>query len=254
MSKVIVERPRPGSRSPTEGKFRQTLKQAANDAMLGKDLDEVDELGRLVGMQKLHKERRSFNEYLAPLRRFVLSRVGHRWDDVYSEICEHLNRDSTVHDHIFQHLYSYVERNTFLGADGEIYVCSEYGRGDVNVNDYYCDTYVHPVTGVLCKPNVKSRKREAQERRERERRKKYRIVSDRLMFERDEDIGAWFAVDIESAEAYWERVEKYSTHRTSKSWFTYDLKQRYGAAVRQIPGTRRSASKKDIKKYELNRP
>lgn len=51
-----------------------------------------------------------FNEYLAPLRRFIDSRVGKKWDDVYSELRELVAPNNAIQMHIFQHLWDYVER------------------------------------------------------------------------------------------------------------------------------------------------
>lgn len=263
MSKVIVERPRPGSRSRTDGKFRQTLKAAAQDAMLGKDLDGVDELSNVVGMQKLHKDTRSFNEYLQPLRRYVISQIGRLWDDVYSEICEHLNRNSTVHDHIFTHLFSYVERHTYVDTDGSICVHTDRGtgwtkEGRILVDNHYCDTYVHPVTGILTKPDTKTytqKRNAARKQRQLEDRRKRRVINDRLMFERDEDTGLWFRLDLEPAKTAWEKVsltDREIIYRNFK-YFVFTCRQKYGVEAWPV-GTRRSASKKDIKDHGLNLP
>jgi hypothetical protein len=47
---------------------------------------------------------KGLNENLAPLRRFLRSNVGRPWDKVFAEICEHLNFDSAVQLHIWQHI------------------------------------------------------------------------------------------------------------------------------------------------------
>lgn len=264
MSKVIVERPRPGSRSRTEGSFRQALKGAANDAILGKDLEGLNDLGRFLGMTRLHKDRRSFNEYLQPLRRYILAQIGRRWDDVYSEICEHLNRKSTVHDHIFTHLFSYVERNTYLGDDGLVYVNAEYGyryRGDgggpIPADDYYCDTYVHPISGIICKPNTKTyeqKRKAARAAKHLEDRRKKRVINERLMFMRDEDNPNWFRVELEPAKDAWEKLStlQRETFRHLK-YFATTCRDRYGCESWPT-GQRKSASKKDIKDHGLNHP
>ena len=49
-------------------------------------------------------------EYLAPLRRFLLSRDGQQWNAVYSEICQHIDQSNAVQRHILEHLWDYVER------------------------------------------------------------------------------------------------------------------------------------------------
>ena len=41
-----------------------------------------------------------FDEYLAPLKRFLQRRVGTPWDDVYSEIRQNLRVQTAVHLHV----------------------------------------------------------------------------------------------------------------------------------------------------------
>jgi hypothetical protein len=111
MSKVIVERPRPGSgrRDLKHGRF--------------KNLD-FDDMPSHEGMRASRRrlDTRNFNENLSPLRRFLQSRVGRRWDDVYSEICQNLDRSSTVQDHVFTHIDDYVERHLDVDAEGRLFV------------------------------------------------------------------------------------------------------------------------------------
>jgi len=56
-------------------------------------------------------ERKSLNEYLNPLARFLSKNVGRKWNSVYSEICRYMDKRTAVQNHIFQHLFDYVERN-----------------------------------------------------------------------------------------------------------------------------------------------
>ena len=57
-------------------------------------------------------------DYLAPLKRYLESKVGERWDDIYSEIRKKNSPDSTVGAHIYQHLWGFVERNPTYTEDG----------------------------------------------------------------------------------------------------------------------------------------
>jgi hypothetical protein len=61
--------------------------------------------------------RKSLNEYLNPLVRYLVKNCNRPWDKVYSEICENMDRRGAVQAHIFQHLFDYVElRPIFKGG------------------------------------------------------------------------------------------------------------------------------------------
>ena len=96
MAKVIVERPRVGGGySYPRARARRWRQRDAED------------LPRRQGIRRPWTERgtyKTLNENLAPLRRFLRSNVGRPWDKVFSEICEHLNINSAVQLHIWQHL------------------------------------------------------------------------------------------------------------------------------------------------------
>ena len=63
------------------------------------------------------------NDYLAPLKRYLESKVGQKWDDIYSEIIANNSPDSAVGTHIYNHLWGFVEQNpTYI--DGK--VCGPY--------------------------------------------------------------------------------------------------------------------------------
>ena len=92
MARVIVERPRLG----------------AGRARKGRALD-ADDLPDHEGMRWPHRSnRKGLNEHLGPLKRFLNSRVGQRWDKVYAEISAHLRPDSTVQQHVRDHLDDFV--------------------------------------------------------------------------------------------------------------------------------------------------
>lgn len=69
-----------------------------------------------------------FGEHLGPLKRFLRSRIGFRWDDVYSEISAVFPKKNAVLIHIYQHLWGYVARHCFTGEDGLLYTMERWGR------------------------------------------------------------------------------------------------------------------------------
>ena len=97
MAKVIVERPRTG------GGFSFPRRRPDCDRL------EMDEWRSREGIRRpWGSNRKGLNENLAPLRRYLQSQIGRPWDKVYSEICQHMNRDSAVQLHIWQHLMQFV--------------------------------------------------------------------------------------------------------------------------------------------------
>jgi hypothetical protein len=137
MAKVIVERPRLGDRSRSAASNVTRLHQRP-----------IDEWHRREGMgTRYRRHTRWLNENLAPLRRFLRSRVGRPWDEVYSEICQRINRDSAVQLHVWQHLWDYVCKDA-AEVDGRL-VSSRDGR-PLHGWPWAASFVVHPRTGALC--------------------------------------------------------------------------------------------------------
>lgn len=91
--------------------------------------------------------RKSLNENLAPLKRYLLKQVGRPWNKVYSEICQNINVTNTVQAHIRQHLPDFVALHVVL-IDKKPYSRQRWRGG---LHPVWEPTYVHPVTGILCK-------------------------------------------------------------------------------------------------------
>src|SRR5262245_21729125 len=109
MAKVIVERPRKYA-NPHTAKGDRKAMQRTPEA----------ELPRREGMNQLRGKTKCFNEHLGPLRRFLRSRVGRPWNQVFAEICQHLRQDSAIQSHVRDHLWDYVVRHV-EERDGELY-------------------------------------------------------------------------------------------------------------------------------------
>ncbi len=61
-----------------------------------------------------------FNDNLEPLIRFLNSKVGKNWNKVYSELSKTLNKKTVSGLHVFNHLFDFVQLNTFTEGK-EIY-------------------------------------------------------------------------------------------------------------------------------------
>ena len=103
MSKVIVERPRWGS-------WLRSTKFAARVSPQG-DVEDLD-----VAPPSREPDRKSLNENLAPLKRYLDKQVGRPWNKVYSEIRANLDTRKATQLHILQHLRDYVQTHCWMEA------------------------------------------------------------------------------------------------------------------------------------------
>jgi hypothetical protein len=139
MAKVIVERPRIAYRAWTKPKG-----YARRQARFGDDGPPRHEgmLARWGGGTK------ELNEHLGPLRRYLDRQVGRPWDAVFSEICQRINRNSAVQDHVRDHVEQYVVRHVIL-VDGVPCCGTGEWYGQPLHQRYYACWYVCPHTGLL---------------------------------------------------------------------------------------------------------
>lgn len=97
------------------------------------------------------------NENLAPLRRFLQSRLGRRWDDVRGEICAVLNANSAVQKHVLDHVKDMVEENAVL-IDGRPHHTPGWGGFTLITRSRWGGFYVCPLTGALRVSTVRRRR------------------------------------------------------------------------------------------------
>jgi len=107
MFKVIVERPRWGASHASSPKLKRTKDFA------------IKHIGHKRHASENTPYRKSLNENLAPLVRFLRSRLGQPWDNVFSEICKCLDTGSTVKMHVRSHLEDFVLIRISIGRNGE---------------------------------------------------------------------------------------------------------------------------------------
>jgi len=86
-----------------------------------------------------------FGDNLEPLERFLRSKVGCPWSEVYSELNRQLDRSTVSGGHVFQHLQVYMD-NPQYGRHNPI------GKRQYRTqNDGISNRFgVHPLTGLLC--------------------------------------------------------------------------------------------------------
>ena len=112
MDKLLVTTPRVGSSMKN-----REVREARRSAREG-DYDNLPRNSSMKPKSRRWDDRKQLNEYLTPLVRYLKKNCGRPWDKVYSEICENMDRRGIVQDHIFQHLFDYVERNPIF-KDGK---------------------------------------------------------------------------------------------------------------------------------------
>ena len=147
MFEVIIERPRVCSRSPKrKGRRGETTERAFERAP------------KVLGMGRLGRTKH-LNENLAPLRRFLRSRVGKPWDAVRSEMGAVLSMSSAVQKHVLDHVRQYVEENPRM-IDGRPHSPAAHGGAYWPLGSYGRRPafYVCPKTGMLREVTLARRK------------------------------------------------------------------------------------------------
>jgi hypothetical protein len=98
MKYVVIEAPRSGGL--TKGRPN-----------LPRDEEALDALPRTAAIydRQRHHERKTQNDVLNPLRRWLATQVGRPWSKVYSDFCAHADANSLTGFHIKSHLFQYVD-------------------------------------------------------------------------------------------------------------------------------------------------
>ncbi len=147
MAKLLVERPRVGSRFKTRAKgYRKRWQRTS-----------LEEAPTRESIYRLRGSTRCLNEYLNPLVRYLHRQVGRPWNDVFSEICERIRLDSTIQKHVRDHLFQYVQVAVEMRGGVPHYASGHWGMvgqpivkrvGRFRRYDHLF--YVSPETGLLC--------------------------------------------------------------------------------------------------------
>lgn len=145
MDKLLVTTPRVGSSMKN-----REVKEARRKSREG-DYDSLPRNSSMKPKSRRWDERKQFNEYLKPLVRFLKKNCGRPWNKVYSEICENMDRRGIVQDHIFQHLFDFVERNPVF-KDGKPHRTGYGGLSPLYKSDW---TFYVDEKGTLREPKDK---------------------------------------------------------------------------------------------------
>ena len=245
MAKVIVDRPR----------------RAGCVTRAGRQPQDQDLLPSTEGMRAPHVRHyggKELNENLAPLLRFLESRVGHPWDDVYSEICENIRVTNAVQDHIRVHVKQFVETATSVDNQGRIWI-NGYRPFLLDV-DQHTRLYVDPCSGVLCRnPNRVSwnqRQREYREANKAQRLETARSLSNGVELRKHE--GVWYEVSLSPVpNPQWGTAwtdSKGNSHKVLRAVPVYDvlLKRTISENSGTYVTNKRQLNHHELKKYGVS--
>jgi hypothetical protein len=148
MAKVITERPRIGGHNKyPKGENKKKNWEKNNEAE--SKSESIRKKWKVANAQK------QFSEKLGPLYRYLLSKVGCQWDEVYSEICKGLSQDSVVQSHVRDHVFDFVTVDCYE-ENGYIYD-AKHPNSPMDSYGKYHSLYV--LNGLLCKMPQRKRKR-----------------------------------------------------------------------------------------------
>jgi hypothetical protein len=181
MYKVIVERPR-------HGRYLR----------LERRVDELLDSPRCEGLRARHLQRKSLNENLRPLERYLATQVGRPWDKVYAEICAGIDRRNTVQQHIHQHLEDFVAVRV-IEIGGQLHSATGRWRDPSPLAQWHAARfYVCPRTRLL-RANV-FRERVRREWRQSRHDQRHVLPPDRRVLDATRQLhrvdGFWYEVDV----------------------------------------------------------
>jgi hypothetical protein len=230
LNEIVIERPRNGMRlSSTSLKGSKKLlykltKEASDDGLFQPYLIKVRNRSKYL------------SDHLAPLRRLLYSKVGQHWDGVYREVCQRLDANTMLGQHVIGHLWDYVERHVEI-IDGTPYRKPSRGiRGYELGNRWYGDEfYIHPDTGILC---VATRSPKAKNQNQTVQRDDIVIIGDRHYRKLD---GIWYCITFQDLPSL-EKVRDVVFREFVTPQVAY---QAYGKAV--YAASKRQCNKREIK-------
>jgi len=178
LDRLLIERHRHGMRGRPKGE-KKALRKLTEEA--------TDE-GLLCPYVHKRKRTKYFSDHLAPLRRWLRSRVGDPWHEVYDDLSRFRDKSTLSGHHFLAHLWAEVTREVEI-VDGVPYPISR-RYNDRPLGWRRERLYIHPETGILClAPRIKPRSPA------REQEKDYLPIDENSGYRKIE--GIWYRVTFE---------------------------------------------------------
>ncbi|WP_020530232.1 hypothetical protein [Flexithrix dorotheae] len=128
--------------------WRVKTQKGYNKKMVGKDFEfspKQESIKIKGGNSKM------LNDNLSPLIRFLDKRVGKYWDKVYAELCEKMDKNSLLGQHLESHLFDFVATKVEI-ENKKVYKLGNFGgRTELASFSRWPRFYVHPKSKVLLK-------------------------------------------------------------------------------------------------------
>lgn len=105
------------------------------------------------GMKMRNGHTRLQSDNLQPMIRFLHSKVGKYWDRVYAELCQKMDKNSMLGQHLFTHLDEFVETKAYI-ENGKIMGTKRGKPYQLYSTPWFTRFYVHPKSGVLMKAKI----------------------------------------------------------------------------------------------------
>jgi hypothetical protein len=205
MHKVIVEKPR-----ANRGLDYKNIRRSDS---------EFNGLSKVSMKKPYGYDRREQTDVLGPLKKFLKSKIGQPWNDVWSEVCKVNDNRSVIGSHVRDHIRWMVEFNIVKCEDGLYSYYGRYSRFPLK-NSFYVDQ-----KGILCYTGSTKYKRYKP--------KKKIINLNGLYFYKHE--GIWYKVEIchmpkNNNNSFWPGKDAFGYYLDNVGYPT-DCKSVYGEAV-----------------------
>lgn len=154
LDRIVIERPRYGMRISSHKKIRKQIKQELQQAKYDYLEAEIGSLKPCYKQATRGIKTKSFSDHLNPLFRWLYSKKGSPWNEVYAELSQLLKFNTLSGQHILLHVWDFVERDVVMIDNVPYthkysfylrkYSLSQLGEG------FRDELYIHPETGILC--------------------------------------------------------------------------------------------------------
>ena len=221
MNKVLIERPRHGGKGGQRGTYDKASLPREKRVFKGRDVDLRPKRESMRRKHIVNGDQKYFSDLITPMERFLISRVGQPWDDVWSEICKVMKGNSLQADHVKGHFKQMVGG---IPHSGE---CS------FDDSDWFADNRKYRNAVYVDEKGIvrKSKPYPAHKKR------RYHYFRESDTVEYHKLNGCWFRVEIDSE-------EKSSTYKGF-----YDYYTRMETCYYVV--SKRALSRKEAKKLDL---
>lgn len=238
-AKVVTERPRDGSSAPCGVQH----KGRSQELILDEDFSKKRE-----PMSKGRGTKR-FTDVLGPLRGYLRQQIGRPWDKVYSELCQHFNKNSVSQSHVLDHVKDYVELKIQYVLKGKKkFPYDTQGVPVYSSSDKHFQLFVCPESGILKMAPIRNWRKEYRKSQEKDRPK---CIDGKFYMEDSDKI--WYELEIEYVpKKEWHLVIAFDVFKKTtvfgSKWnfynYTYGKECCYAKSKRQL-------NKKEIRKLKL---